>query len=78
MIYLKLIKRVLRWVSTQRAGGVIPNLKFKCPVCNGSKFIFTTFCPDKHYPHGAVCSVCGVKLTAKTTIPKRRRWKKVA
>ena len=67
-----------RYVSTRLTGGVIPDIKFKCPVCSGKTFLFTTFKADTNQPHGAVCSLCGTQLTAISCIPKlrRKRWTK--
>lgn len=64
--------------STRLPGGAIPNLKFECPVCQSKRFRFTSFTPAQTQPHGAVCSVCGTRLTAHSCVPfpKRRRWPK--
>ncbi|MGL5599973.1 MAG: hypothetical protein ACRDD5_03620 [Silvania sp.] len=62
-------------------GGNIPNIKFECPVCQNKRFRFTSFNPTQTQPHGAVCSVCGARLTAHSCLPtlqtlRRRRWPK--
>ncbi len=54
----------------------IPHLKFECPVCHGTKFIFTRFSDDKNIPHGAKCAACGAQLSIKSCITKSEGWLK--
>jgi len=53
-------------------------IKFICPVCSSNRFFFTSFSPEQNLPHGAVCSVCGTRLTTRSCFQKlrRRRWPK--
>ena len=56
----------------------IRDTKFICPVCRSNRFFFTSFNPEQNLPHGAVCSVCGTRLTKRSILPtpRRRRWPK--
>ncbi len=57
----------------------MPNIKFKCPKCKGSKFKFTYAREHSHHMHGAVCPACDIPVTPENCIPgmpKRSRWGK--